>query len=137
MPKVGEAGNGLDGLAQCRELRPDIVFLDIIMPVMDGLTMFNYLREEQPQVYVVILTCHQDYPYMRKGMQLGAFDYILKVDIDNTELFRIMSNLNERIKYIWDNEDKTEINKILVQSASFQQWWRFGGRSISDYWRTG
>ncbi|MCL2833104.1 MAG: response regulator [Treponema sp.] len=122
---VDEANNGQDGLNKCRELRPDVVFLDIVMPIMDGLTMLSYLRDELPHVYVIILTCHQDYSYMRKAMQLGANDYILKINIDNNELFRVMKNLDQRIRLMWDGQDNDDIRKLLSRSAAFQQWWQF------------
>ncbi len=76
---VGEADNGEEALKLCRDLKPDIVITDIVMPGMDGLRLLQALKLEMISIKVIILSCHREFDYARKAMSLGALDYILKV----------------------------------------------------------
>ena len=75
---VGEAANGLAGLAVIREKRPDLVVADIKMPIMDGIDMVRTLREEGIRTRVVFLTAYSDFGYAQHAVKLGAADYLLK-----------------------------------------------------------
>jgi DNA-binding LytR/AlgR family response regulator len=70
---VGEAGNGSEAIAMVRSLEPDIVFLDISMPGMDGIQAAQALAG---QVHVVFITAHDQYAI--KAFEQGAIDYVLK-----------------------------------------------------------
>ena len=83
---VGEAENGLDALRLCAEHQPDVVLMDLRMPVMDGLAAIERLHQELPQVAVVILTTFNEDDLMRRGLQAGARGYLLK-DTDRRTLF--------------------------------------------------
>jgi DNA-binding NarL/FixJ family response regulator len=75
---VGEAGNGADGVAAAKELRPDVVLMDIRMPVMDGLTATRQILAlpEPPQV-AVLTTFHAD-EYVYAALAAGAAGFLLK-----------------------------------------------------------
>jgi DNA-binding NarL/FixJ family response regulator len=75
---VGEAGNGADGVAAARELRPDVVLIDIRMPVMDGLTATQRILAlpDPPQV-AVLTTFHLD-EYVYAALAAGAAGFLLK-----------------------------------------------------------
>ena len=75
---VGEAANGLAGLAVIREKRPDLVVADIKMPVMDGIELVRALREEGIGCRVIFLTAYSDFSYAQHAVKLGAADYLLK-----------------------------------------------------------
>jgi two-component system response regulator YesN len=75
---VGEAANGLAGLAVIREKKPDLVVADIKMPVMDGIEMVRMLREEGIGSRVIFLTAYSDFSYAQHAVKLGAADYLLK-----------------------------------------------------------
>ena len=70
---VGEAANGREAVALVRSLEPDIVFLDISMPEMDGIQAAKALAG---QVHVVFVTAHDEYAV--KAFEQGAVDYVLK-----------------------------------------------------------
>jgi DNA-binding LytR/AlgR family response regulator len=70
---VGEAGNGSEAIAMVRSLEPDIVFLDISMPGMDGIQAAQALAR---QAHVVFITAHDQYAI--KAFEQGAIDYVLK-----------------------------------------------------------
>ncbi len=75
---VGEASNGREALAQVGELRPDIVLMDVAMPVMDGLEATRRIKETYPEVKVLILTQHDSREYVTPLLQAGASGYVLK-----------------------------------------------------------
>jgi DNA-binding NarL/FixJ family response regulator len=75
---VGEASNGREALAQVGELRPDIILMDVAMPVMDGLEATRRIKETYPEVKVLILTQHDSREYVTPLLQAGASGYVLK-----------------------------------------------------------
>jgi DNA-binding NarL/FixJ family response regulator len=82
---VGLAKNGAEALEKAAELRPDIVLMDVHMPVMDGVEATGRLIESQPGVKILILSTYDEDEYVRKALKLGASGYLLK-DISPTEL---------------------------------------------------
>jgi NarL family two-component system response regulator YdfI len=75
---VGEAVNGEEALALTAECQPDVVLMDLRMPVMDGLTAIEQLQQRHPDVAVIILTTYNEDEMMLRGLQLGARGYLLK-----------------------------------------------------------
>ena len=75
---VGEARDGFEAVALCRERKPDLVLMDIAMPRMSGLAAAEMLRREMPQIRVLILTMHSNKDYVRRVLQCGAAGYVLK-----------------------------------------------------------
>jgi DNA-binding NarL/FixJ family response regulator len=75
---VGEAVNGRHALELCRQLRPDLVLMDVRMPEMDGLAATRAIKEELPAISVLLLTAHESDDYRREGASAGATGYVLK-----------------------------------------------------------
>lgn len=84
---VGEARDGREALEQVEALSPDVVLLDLKMPVMDGIAALEALRSAHPEVAVIILTTYQDDDLMRQGLSLGARGFLLK-DTDRETLLK-------------------------------------------------
>jgi len=82
---VGEAGNGVEALALARELRPDVVLMDVLMPVMDGIAATEAIRQEMPDTEVLALTSVLEDSAVVEMMRVGAIGYLLK-DVDGDEL---------------------------------------------------
>lgn len=75
---VGAAGNGLDGLDLIQKEEPDIIFSDISMPMMDGLTMIASIKSQFPDIQITILTGFRDFDYAQKAISLGVSRFLLK-----------------------------------------------------------
>lgn len=75
---IGTAFSGEEGLELIRSKEPDIVFTDIRMPCMDGLTMIAAIRSEFPDTQIAILTGYRDFDYARQAISLGVTRFLLK-----------------------------------------------------------
>ncbi|MDP3677927.1 MAG: response regulator transcription factor [Methylotenera sp.] len=75
---VGEAGDGLEGVKRAKQLKPDVVLLDLHMPGTSGLEAIPLLREEVPQTQVIMLTVSEDADDLLEALRAGARGYLLK-----------------------------------------------------------
>jgi DNA-binding NarL/FixJ family response regulator len=82
---VAEASDGLEAVAQAGAHRPDVLLMDIGMPLMNGLDAAGRVAQEWPEVKVLILSMHKDEAYVRRAFLAGAAGYLLK-DSDTQEL---------------------------------------------------
>jgi NarL family two-component system response regulator LiaR len=75
---VGEANSGEKALAQCPELWPDVVLMDLVMPGMGGVEAIRLLRERHPHVQVIALTSFPEDELVQAALRAGAISYLLK-----------------------------------------------------------
>ena len=75
---VGEARNGEEAVTLARETQPDIVLMDLSMPVLDGVSATRRIIGEFPDIKVVVLTMHDDPPLTRSALEAGASAYLTK-----------------------------------------------------------
>jgi DNA-binding NarL/FixJ family response regulator len=75
---VGEAENGREALELCRELRPDLVLMDVRMPQMDGLQATRAIKGELPATNILMVTTHESPEYLVEALKTGAAGYVLK-----------------------------------------------------------
>jgi two-component system, NarL family, response regulator LiaR len=84
---VGEASNGQEALDMARRLKPDVILMDIHMPVMNGIQAAQQITSEQPETGIIILTVTRDDEHVFSAIKAGARGYLLK-DSDETTLIQ-------------------------------------------------
>ncbi len=104
---VGTSTNSSKAVSEIIRLKPDVVFTDISMPVMDGLEVAEKILRQFP-VKVFLLTAYRDFDYVKKGMQIGVTDYILKNELEETSLKKLLEKTAEDIMI-----EKKEQHRIL------------------------
>src|ERR671917_913322 len=75
---VGEASNGREAVELCRELRPDLVLMDVRMPEMDGIEATRKIKSELPTISILIVTTYDNPDYLFEAIEAGAAGYVLK-----------------------------------------------------------
>ena len=110
----GEAANGKDGLEKAVQLRPDLIFVDIKMPVMSGLTMVREIQALELGCEIVMLTCYEDFDYVREAMRCGAADYLLKHTFEDEDLKELLRRIEKRIQ---KEENRMESLNLLKENV--------------------
>lgn len=82
---VGEAHNGQEAVDKAGELQPDIVLMDLNMPIMDGIEASALIKEQHPHIKVLVLTSFSDQSHIVPALQTGAIGYMLK-DVEPDQL---------------------------------------------------
>lgn len=101
---IATAGNGLEGKALIEKLHPDMIFLDICMPEMDGLSMVAALRSEYVDTQITILTGFRDFEYAKQALHLGVARYLLKPS-NMDELEEAIVYMSSKVKHDETQED--------------------------------
>jgi DNA-binding NarL/FixJ family response regulator len=88
---TGTAKNGIEALELCEKLSPDIVLMDIRMPVCNGVEGTKLIKEKYPSIKILILTTFDDQEYINEALQNGADGYVLK-DISDQDLLAALKS---------------------------------------------
>jgi len=98
MEVVGETSNGEKAIEFLHQHPVDLLLTDLAMPVMSGIELMRYARKEFPQLYIVVLTLHQDFDYIQEALRLGAIDYIAKVQLEKERFEEVLGRIHRRIQ---------------------------------------
>ena len=88
---VGEAGDGQGAIAVCEDTRPDVVLMDLEMPVMDGIEATREVKGKHPEIAVVVLTSFSDRDRILQALDAGAAGYLLK-DVEPADLAKAIQS---------------------------------------------
>lgn len=102
---VGKAQNGVKALEISEKMQPDVVITDIKMPYMDGLELARNLKQDNPDVRILILTGFDEFEYAKEAVHLEIEEYILK-PVNANEL----SDCLKRLKDVLDKEREEKLN---------------------------
>ncbi|MBU1293959.1 MAG: response regulator transcription factor [Gammaproteobacteria bacterium] len=89
---IATASNGLDALEKAKEAQPDLVLMDVSMPILNGLEATKRFKAEQPNVKILMLSMHNDKEYILSLIQSGANGYVLK-DVSSEELVQAINTV--------------------------------------------
>lgn len=96
---IGEAENGREAIEKTSELHPDIVLMDISMPVLNGLEATRRIKSDYPDTRVIMLTMHANAEYILQGLQAGAESFLLKQSAPE-ELVRAIETTHNDESYL-------------------------------------
>ena len=96
---VGESPDAGDAVEKARELRPDIVLMDIGMPGLSSFEAVRQIRKNRPETRLLFLTMHDDEDYLVQGLEAGAAGYVLK-DTPAPQLFTAVREVHKGGKYL-------------------------------------
>lgn len=110
---AAEVSNGRAALELLEKEKFDLVFTDIRMPLVDGLTLLKEIKKRQISVFSILVSSYNEFEYARQGLILGAFDFIVKPMTEES-----LSEVLERAKiYLAEHEQTDEIDGIVSAAA--------------------
>lgn len=109
---IAEAGNGEEGYRVIKNEKPDVVLLDINMPVMNGLELLKKIRMENDKTKILILTIHNEVEYLSKAVEIGVNGYVLK-DSESSELKKAIQAVHRGESYI-----QPSIAPLLLEASN-------------------
>jgi two-component system response regulator YesN len=132
MEVVGEAASGIEAINIIDDIRPDIAFVDISMPFMDGIEFTQTATDRYPNLIIIIMTAIDQFEYARKCVSLPVFDYMLKPMV-REEVTRVLKKAGEKLCKMpdfWEeyDGDKEEMNG----SASTESIQRYLDENFTD-----
>lgn len=89
---VDSARDGVEALEKNQQLHPDLIITDISMPQMNGIELIKEIRAIDQSVYIMVLSCHDEFEYVKEAMKLGANEYVLKNTFSEETLAEILPN---------------------------------------------
>lgn len=91
---IATASNGLEALEKAKETQPDLILMDVSMPVLNGLEATKRFKAEQPNIKILMLSMHNDKEYILSLIQSGANGYVLK-DVSSEELVQAINTVHQ------------------------------------------
>lgn len=107
---AGEASSGIEAINTIDEIQPDIVFVDIRMPFMDGIEFSKLAIKRYPNLKIIVLTAFEDFSYARECIGIGVSDYLLKPIVRediHKALKAIIAQLDKEVLLYKESEDAT------------------------------
>lgn len=117
---VGEALDGESCMKMAEKLQPDLIVLDINMPGMNGIEVMKRLKEKEFGGKVIVLTCYDEFEYVREALRGGASDYVLKSGMSENGLLDAVLRLDYGVKERNEpqSEDSLKTEQLLRQSIA-------------------
>ncbi len=117
---IAEAENGMQLLNLLKHIKPDVVLLDIQMPIMDGLTTLPEVKKLYPDIKVIMLSMHNDHTVITRMMEIGANSYLTK-DSDSEMIYQAIRTCYEQEFYFNDLTNKALLNGLRMKRPVEQE----------------
>jgi len=92
---IGEACNGREAIALAKNYSPDVIFMDVKMPGIDGLEATQVIKKMRPQAHIIILTAYEEFKFAQEALRAGAEEYLLK-PAQPEEIMKVLKNIYQR-----------------------------------------
>lgn len=126
---IDETDNGEECIKKIRSSKPDIVLLDINMPVMNGIEALQEIRKKKLKTKVIILTVHNEIEYLLRAVDIGIDGYVLK-DSDAHELIRAVTSVYEGDKFIQPSLIPLLNSKLIARDLDAERLEQLSKREI-------
>ncbi|TRN26256.1 response regulator [Vibrio furnissii] len=113
---IATASNGLEAIDVVKQHRPDVILMDVSMPIMNGIDATRLIKEEVPNAKVLMLTMHDNREYIMKVMQAGAVGYMLK-EISAENMVQAIKTVNLGSTYFCESVTQTLFTQEVSPSA--------------------
>ena len=117
MQVAGEAGNGQEAVNEARRLKPDVVLMDIDMPVMNGIDATRQITDALPEIRVIMLTISQEDEKLIEALRAGARGYLLK-SLNSDEFIKLLHGL-EKGEPPMPSSITTRLINYIAQQGSY------------------
>ncbi|MGG1519518.1 response regulator [Paenibacillus oryzisoli] len=117
---VGKANNGLKGIEEILQLKPDIVISDIVMPRMDGIAMIEQLKPELPHTQYILLTAYSSFEYAQRAIQANVLEYIVKVPLNEADLDRALDKAAGILDEVKKKEEEFQSLNVSVLENKYR-----------------
>ncbi len=105
---TADVRDGEEALEVLDREKIDLVVTDIAMPLMDGIELIRAIRKKYPDIYVIVLSCHDEFDYVKKAMKEGADEYVLKNTLNEESLYTVLEAAEEHIRKSMEEADVKE-----------------------------
>jgi DNA-binding NarL/FixJ family response regulator len=113
---IAEADNGMQLLNLLKHVEPDVILLDIQMPLMDGITTLPEIRKLYPEIKVIILSMHNDHSMISKLMEVGANSYLTK-NSDSETIYQAIKTCYEQEFFFNDLTNKALLSGLRTKKT--------------------
>lgn len=111
---IAEADNGMQLLTVLKHIQPDVILLDIQMPIMDGINTLPEIKQLYPDIKVIMLTMHNDHSMISKLMELGANSYLTK-NSDSEVIYQAVKTVHEQEYFFNQLTNKALIDGLRLK----------------------
>ena len=105
---VGTANNGAQALSLLREKRPDLMIVDVVMPLMNGLEVIAAAKAEGIDTRMLVISSYEEFDYVKKAITLGAIGYVLKSELFGAQFMEKLEEIRQEISREWENRRNSE-----------------------------
>lgn len=112
---VADVRDGEEALERLEKGDIELVVTDIAMPLMDGIELIRQIRKRYQGIYVIVLSCHDEFEYVKKAMQEGADEYVLKNTLNEDTLYKLLTETLEKMQ---DKEKPQVLSKPDVKDPN-------------------
>lgn len=134
---VGQASNGTQALEKISQLNPELIFLDVSMPELDGIELIHIIHNRYPSIKVIMLSSYSDYNYVRETMKMGAVDYLLKHQLNSNDLIQLLTGLGFETKEnvntaVMDSQELSGYNFNVLRDSRTRSFFEKGRPEVPE-----